>query len=151
MSENFPTQHENPVESPGFMLWQVTNAWQRAMREALKETGLTHTQFVLLASLVKLHDTQSNITQVMLSEFAGADIMMTSQVLRALQKKEYLVRAVHPTDSRAKSIRPTTTGISVIQQAIQLVEEKDAEFFALSDSDLQGFITGLQQLARSRK
>jgi DNA-binding MarR family transcriptional regulator len=147
MSENFPTQYENPSDSPGFMLWRVTNAWQRAMREALKETGLTHTQFVLLASLVKLHETESNITQAVLSHFAGVDIMMTSQVLRTLQTKGCINRASHPTDSRAKVITPTTMGITLIQQAVQLVDAKDAQFFAVLETKLPEFISNLQQLA----
>ena len=41
-------------DSPGFLLWQVTNKWQAAQRAALKPFGLTHVQFVLLASLTWL-------------------------------------------------------------------------------------------------
>lgn len=39
-----------PGESPGFLLWRVTLRWQRLMTEALRPLGLTHVQFVLLAS-----------------------------------------------------------------------------------------------------
>jgi len=35
----------------GFMLWQVTNGWQRAIRAALAPTGLTYVQIVLLSGL----------------------------------------------------------------------------------------------------
>jgi hypothetical protein len=35
----------------GFMLWQITNGWQRAVRAALAPTGLTYVQLVLLAGL----------------------------------------------------------------------------------------------------
>ncbi len=38
-------------ESPGYLLWQVSMLWQRKMKRGLDEIGLTHTQFVLLASL----------------------------------------------------------------------------------------------------
>ena len=41
-------------ESTGLLLWQVTNRWQAAQRAALKPYGLTHVQFVLLASLTWL-------------------------------------------------------------------------------------------------
>ena len=43
-----------PGDSPGFLLWQVTNRWQQAQRAALKPYGLTHVQFVVLASLTYL-------------------------------------------------------------------------------------------------
>ena len=41
-------------DSTGLLLWQVTNRWQAAQRAALKPHGLTHVQFVLLASLTWL-------------------------------------------------------------------------------------------------
>ena len=36
--------------STGYMLWRATMAWQREVRSALEPHGLTHAQFVLLAS-----------------------------------------------------------------------------------------------------
>ena len=45
------TRFENgPGESPGFLLWHTTMRWQRSMAAALHPLGLTHMQFVLLAS-----------------------------------------------------------------------------------------------------
>ncbi|MGA7719963.1 MAG: hypothetical protein WCA84_02175 [Ignavibacteriaceae bacterium] len=41
-----------PEESTGFLLWQVTNLWQREIKKALSIYGLTHSQFVLLASIL---------------------------------------------------------------------------------------------------
>ncbi len=150
LSDPFPSQYENPSDSPGFLLWRVTNAWQRAMRDALKETGLTHTQFVLLASLIKIHQNEPNVTQVMLAEFACTDKMMTSQILRSLEKKAYLTRIQHPNDSRAKSISPTPKGIALAHEAIQLVEEKDFQFFIELEDGLQDFVTHLQKLAHNK-
>src|SRR4051794_3311958 len=45
------TEFAGPDESPGFLLWQVTNRWQQAQRATLKAHDLTHVQFVLLATL----------------------------------------------------------------------------------------------------
>ena len=44
------SRHDDAWDSPGFLLWHATLRWQRAMVEALSPLGLTHTQFVLLAS-----------------------------------------------------------------------------------------------------
>src|SRR4051812_25420869 len=36
--------------SPGFLLWRVTQRWQRVIAAALRPLELTHAQFVLLMS-----------------------------------------------------------------------------------------------------
>ena len=45
-----PTRLSGPAESPGFLLWKISNAWQRRLRVALQPYELTHSQFVLLAT-----------------------------------------------------------------------------------------------------
>ena len=40
----------DPNDSPGFLLWHVTLRWQRDIATALAPLGLTHVQFVLLAT-----------------------------------------------------------------------------------------------------
>src|SRR5262249_57359520 len=94
------TRHASADESPGLVLWQVTNRWQAAQRAALKPLGLTHVQFVLLASLAWLQE-DGPITQKRLAEHAATDPMMTSQVLRALEARGLVERAPHPGDGRA--------------------------------------------------
>jgi hypothetical protein len=47
------------AQSPGLLLWRVTNRWQAAMRAALAPHELTHVQYVLLASLTWLSDRES--------------------------------------------------------------------------------------------
>lgn len=128
------TRFDSADESPGLLLWQVTNRWQQAQRAALAPLGLTHVQFVLLASLTWLQDKQDTVTQKDVADLAATDPMMTSQVLRTLEAKNLIRRAPHPHDGRAKSLKPTTEGVTVANQAIQTVEETDAEFFgALED------------------
>lgn len=107
MNNQLASQHKNLAESPGFMLWRVTNAWQRARRAALQATGLTHTQFVLLASLVKLHETQPHATPKMVAEFANTDIMMSLQVLRALGKKPISPACRIPPTAEPKVLPPS--------------------------------------------
>jgi len=82
-----------------------------------------------------LNQTNQPVTQVRLASYAHLDIMMTSQVLRMLEKKGLLERASHPTDTRAKSIRLTETGQSLLTRALPLVEETDRLFFdSLADN-----------------
>lgn len=148
MSKHFPSKFSTPSDSPGFLLWQVTNLWQRRIREALKEVNLTHVQFVLLASLVRLAEERSVISQTDLSRFAKTDIMMTSQVLRALQKKGLITRSPHPDDSRAKCLSATSKGAELVKVAVQLVEQQDNAFFSTLDGDLANFVLCLRSLVQ---
>jgi len=139
---------ETPAESPGFLLWQVTNLWQRRQRAALKEANLTHVQFVLLASLTWLTRAGAEVSQVHLAQHAQVDVMMTSQVARTLVEKGLIARTPHPRDTRANLLQPTALGQQVARQAIRVVEQVDREFFAaLSDNDaLAGFTRALRRL-----
>ncbi|MGB0427662.1 MAG: MarR family transcriptional regulator, partial [Flavobacteriales bacterium] len=57
----------NADDSTGFLLWKVTNLWQREIRKTLKKENLTHTQFVVLASAFWLSVSNKNPTQVEIS------------------------------------------------------------------------------------
>ncbi len=89
---------ENAGDSPGFLLWQVTNLWQREIKKALEKFRLTHSQFVLLASAFWLSQHQEDVMQVNLSAHTKIDPMTTSKVLRTLQTKGLLKRQEHHTD-----------------------------------------------------
>ena len=144
-----PTKFEKPDESPGFLLWQTMNLWQRKMRAALRESGLTHVQFVLLASTVWLNDHGMEATQVMVARFAHADIMMTSQVLRSLEKKDLVLRLKNPEDTRAHLISPTEKGRNLIGKAIKVVEDTDSAFFAILDNNMSELTEMLRKLISS--
>ena len=80
-----------PGASPGFLLWRTTLNWQRAMATTLKPLDLTHVQFVLLASVWWLAG-QAKLgaglpSQREVADHAGTDVMMTSQVLRTLERQ----------------------------------------------------------------
>jgi DNA-binding MarR family transcriptional regulator len=118
-------------ESPGFLLWRVTLRWQRLMTAALRPLGLTHVQFVMLASAWWLSDVRGeSVSQRRLAEHAGTDPMMTSQVVRALEAKQLLARAADPADARARLVTVTPAGAALARRSILVVEQADAEFFA---------------------
>lgn len=119
-----------PGEGPGFLLWQVTHSWQRAVTAALAPLELTHVQFVLLACTWWLTEQGHTPNQQDLASQAGTDIKMTSQVLKTLENKGLLTRAVSSTDARAKTLEPTKAGIRLAQRAIVAVEAADEAFFS---------------------
>jgi MarR family transcriptional regulator, organic hydroperoxide resistance regulator len=122
---------EKAEESSGFLLWQVTNLWQREIKKALEEFGLTHSQYVLLASIHWLTLHNKEVTQVVLSSHTKIDPMTTSTVLRTLQQKGFLQRKEHLTDTRAKTVELTEEGVKIIKMAVVVVEKFDKEFFSL--------------------
>lgn len=137
---------ESAEDSPGFLLWQVSSLWQRQINAGLKPFGLTHAQFVLLASLAWLVSDARQLTQVDLANHAKMDVMMTSNVLRTLEEKGLILRNAHPTDTRAKSLSITSKGLELAGQAVQAVEGIDRDFFAPLGTDVPGFNRQLLQL-----
>jgi DNA-binding MarR family transcriptional regulator len=105
-------------------------------------------QFVLLASLWWLADhTPEPPTQARLAEQAGADPMMTSQVLRKLEVRGLLVRVPDKRDTRARRLELTTAGRAVVARALADVERVDADYFAPIAHQHDAFLDALAKLA----
>jgi DNA-binding MarR family transcriptional regulator len=128
-----------PEDSSGFLLWQVTNLWQREIRKVLQPHGITHSQFVLMASIHWLTLHKQEVTQIVLSGHTKIDPMTTSTVLRTLAKKKYIQRQEHATDTRAKTIVLTNEGIQIIKKAVVTVECFDNAFFAILGNHTSAF------------
>jgi len=119
----------DPDDSPGFLLWHVTLRWQRDIAAALAPLGLTHVQFVLLATTWWLNSRGQDPNQLALARQAGTDVKMTSQVLRKLETKGLIRRDTDAADTRAKKLRVTGRGADLAVQALAAVEAADAKFF----------------------
>jgi DNA-binding MarR family transcriptional regulator len=139
---------DSAEESPGLLLWQVTNRWQAAQRAALKPFDVTHVQFVLLAALTYLQ-ASGPVTQKTLADMAATDPMMTSQVLRTLESRDLVHRPSHPTDRRARAVAVTDAGRDLANRAVVAVEACDAAFFAALGDDLPAFTVALRALRQS--
>lgn len=140
---------DSASQSPGLALWHATNRWQALMRATLKPHGLTHVQYVLLAHLtwITQEEPDRQLTQSDLAAFAATDVMMTSQVLRTLEREGLVVRLSHPDDRRARIVTVTDAGARLARAATTDVERADQEFFAQLD-DLVGFSGRLLKLAK---
>jgi DNA-binding MarR family transcriptional regulator len=127
------TTSPGPADSPGFLLWRTTLRWQRSITAALRPLELTHVQFVLLAAVWWLSDHADPRgrppSQRQVADHAEADVMMTSQVLRALEKRGLVARTHDEADARVKRLTVTDSGRRLAVQAVTVVEAADAEFF----------------------
>jgi DNA-binding MarR family transcriptional regulator len=130
---------EKAEESSGFLLWQVTNLWQRKIKKALEDYGITHSQYVLLASIHWLTIHKQDVTQIVLSAHTKIDPMTTSTVLRTLQQKGLIQRQEHLTDTRAKTVGLTEAGKRIIKKAVVTVEKFDADFFSVLGTKITEF------------
>lgn len=145
------TRSLRPENSPGFLLWQVTNQWQRSLRAALAPLGLTHVQYVLLAGLAWLEGRETVVSQSRLAQFCKTDAMMTSQVVRTLADAGLLQRGNHPKDNRAKALHLTEVGAATLNLALPLVMRADEEFFG-HDAEARRTVTaGLRKLWKDRQ
>ena len=134
-------------DSPGFLLWQLTNQWQRQQRKALAKIGLTHAQFVVLASVLWLNNkSEKAVTQQAISEHSKIDKMSMSELVATLIHKKSLRRTPHKQDGRAYSITLTLKGQMLVLKAIPIVEGIDAAFFSANTPNLIQLVTILSPL-----
>lgn len=146
MPEKIEFKFKSPNESPGYLLAHLNLLWQRKQKKTLAPLNLTHTQFVLLASLGWLLRENELVTQVDIANQGNADRMMVSKVLRTLENKKFIKRQEHPTDTRAKIINLTEEGAKILQKALIEVENSDIEFFSVMGNNLDPFIKNMIEL-----
>lgn len=120
--------HDTPERSPGFLLWHASTAWRGSIERILKSIGLTHPQFVILATLGWLTQKGDRVTQALIGKMAGLDPNTVSQIIRGLEQKE-LINREKSSDGRAKNPILTMKGSAILKKAMPAVEMKDAEFF----------------------
>ena len=136
---------DKPENDLGFLLWQITMTWQRQLNRALDEVDLTHTQFAIISALRSLLKESNAITHKAIAERSNTDTMMVSKVLRTLEKKGFIERKEHKTDTRAKCVFLTTKGINSFKNAFKITSAANQDFFSkLSDKDM--FIKELQNI-----
>jgi MarR family transcriptional regulator, organic hydroperoxide resistance regulator len=119
-----------PSSGAGFLLWQVSNHWQRSLRHALGPYGITHVQYILLSGIAELETMAEEVTQARLAQQCRTDVMMTSQVVRTLESSGFIERHDHPTDRRAKRLVLTAEGLDKLNQATPAVLDADENFFS---------------------
>lgn len=138
--------HEGPEDSPGYLLWRVSVRWRRAIETVLKPLGLTHPQFVILATIGWLTRAGGMASQAEIGRHAGLDPNTTSQILRGLQTKKLISRS-HTVDDRSKHPVLADSGAALLSKALPAVESADAVFFAAIDLKKSGMLAALQSLA----
>lgn len=137
-------------KSPGFLFIRAYNNWYTQIQKALRSINLTHPQFIILTVTAYLQNRGENPTQKMVADHSAIDVMTTSQILKLLEKKQYIQRKQHPTDTRAKIILLLGAGQEKVNQALPLIENIDDIYFGILQSDMTCFTNSLQKLCSFR-
>lgn len=137
-----------PEESLGFLLWQVSIAWQRQIKTVLDPHSISHAQFVILAVLLWCEETKNTPIQSFLVGKTKLDKMTVSASLKKLAVQNLIKRNEHAQDTRAKSVMLTNKGKELAKQLVKFVEEVDKKFFGnIKATNQQALINTLNTLA----
>ncbi len=143
-----PFGFEKPQDSPGFLLWQTTMVWQRLIKQALEPYGISHAQFVIMATLLWFKAHGYNTTQILIAQWSKLDKMTVSKALKILVSEGLVYRMEHQKDTRAKSVSLTDQGKALIYKLVPVIEQIDTTFFGrVSDPEQRSLIAILNQLA----
>lgn len=141
--------HEGPKQSPGFLLWHISTSWRSSLEAILKTFGLTHPQFVVLATTGWLTRNGDFVSQVVIGRMAGLDPNTNSQILKGLEQKG-LIKRDPSSDGRAKNVSLTTEGAEILNLALPAVEKADVKFFNSLTKNESDSLTGLFQKLMSK-
>jgi DNA-binding MarR family transcriptional regulator len=130
----------NHSDSPGYLLWQTHNRWQRELRKVLKPLGVTHVQFAIL-SAIRTASESSAPSQAKIAEMIGGDVMMVSTVVRELASRGLIERTRIETDTRIQALSLTKAGLKLEAEARAVVGAFDAQFFGPSSESMIRMLT----------
>lgn len=108
--------------------------WQRLIKKALDPFGVSHAQFVIMATLLWFRSHGYTSAQVDIINWTKLDPMTVSKSLKKLVLDGYVERVEHKSDARAKEVSLTKKGIKLVETLVPIVEAVDADFFASSTS-----------------
>ncbi len=104
--------------TPGHLVWRLAMKWRVAVDRALAPHGLTHAQYVVLASLVAIDNPPS---QRELADYTGLEPLYVSKLSRALDAEGLIQRTRDAADTRTVRLALTDRGHEVIVPAIAIV------------------------------
>jgi len=134
----------------GSLVWRLSMKWRATVDRAVAPLGLTHAQYVLLASLYGLTRNGPPPSQRELADFASLEPIYVSKLARALEQQGLIERTTNPADPRAVQLALTPKGQETVEPAIAIVADLLAELTApiggLRSAETRQFTHTLQLL-----
>jgi DNA-binding MarR family transcriptional regulator len=123
---------------------------------ALAPVSVTPPQFFVLAALLHRRGRgRPAPTQKELANSTGIDVNTTSQIIRALERREIVARRPHPQDSRAVAVSLTDAGLELARRCAADARALNRRYFAGVDGEallalLEQLTGGSQRRAAGR-
>jgi len=120
-----------PEDNAGFLLWRLALEWRSHAGAALRPSGLTHTEYVLLA-LLYWHESRDDDhpAQRELADLGGLDPMLVSKTVRALAGAGLAETVPDPGDARTSRVAHTDEGRARFRGAAAAIGATHEEFLA---------------------
>jgi MarR family transcriptional regulator, organic hydroperoxide resistance regulator len=107
----------------GYLVWRLSIKWRVAVDRALAPLGLTHAQYVVLASLFGMQRAGLRPSQRELADHTGLEALYISKLVRALEADGLIERARDPRDSRTVRLALTDLGAKTVRPALGTVQD----------------------------
>ncbi len=138
------------TDSPAFLLWQLNTIWQDEKMKAINSiSNLSPLQYMILVNLNWLISNGGEVTQIVLANHLNMEAMGISQALKILERKGYITRREHDTDTRAKLVWLSEYGKEVVAKAMQQVEQVETVFFQILGNRLPIFKEDMKKLIQT--
>jgi len=129
----------------GLLVWQMSNHWQSRLRKILKNHNLTLNEYLILESIIKLHQQYTELSQSMISVYAGIDISVASVTFKILENKNLVIRKSIK-DNRKKIIEVLKEGNNLYNKLNPLILEEEREIFSKLQNESYNFKNSLKLL-----
>lgn len=136
----------DPEDYAGFLVWQLSNKWERYVNQRLKPHNINQGESFHLISIMRLSQQLSEVTQVDIAKATGGSIMNTSKILKSLEKKQWIDRK-RASDPRAKKVNVTKAGIDISIEVAAILAAANEAFYG--GNRPPEFIATLQDINRN--
>ena len=117
-------------QTTGSLVWRLSMRWRAAVDRAVAPFGLSHGQYVLLASLYGLSLQGQRPSQRALADYTELEPVFVSRLARALEAAGLIRRDQAIADPRAVELSLTGAGVRVVIQAIAAVRKLHEDLLA---------------------
>ena len=130
---------QTPQQSIGFQFWKLHQQWQKRVGNALKPYRITHTQFVMMASIAWFSEQSTQPSQAQVTRLMNIDKMAFSKAIRQLEARGLVKRKPSKKDARIKALSLSKKALIILPQAILAIENIDKEVFSSLGEHKQTF------------
>ncbi len=117
-----PVGETQDPPTPGYLVWRLANKWRVAVDRDLAPLGLTHAQYVLMASLYGMALAGQRPSQRELADHTGLEALYVSKLARALEAGGLITRTRDRQDTRTVRLELTDRGREAVRPAIAAVQ-----------------------------